>query len=424
MSKLLLIMQRRNQKVLVLTGLIVVAYVGAVSRGESLLWVIAALLVATLITGVSWPRWLVRQLSVTRSGPERAYEGETIAFRIEVRNHGLLPRFMIELVDRLPFVGAATGDATPDDRVLGVVGYIGGDKYRTFEVRLPCEKRGFYRLGPVSLASGFPLGLAEARQQKNSSLQTLTIYPEVFPITSLPLHGAPSQIHRGGFLLPEAAGAAEFCGLREYRLGDSPRHIHWPTSARLNELIVKELEPTASACLCLALDLSADANIGKGRHATLEYAVKIAASMAHHACVRGMPVRLVGQGARPLSAITGSGENHYRDMLEVLAAVDADGVTPYAQVLENAAMICERGETVVVFLSEPEWRSERTLESLALVRSRGLHILAISMDRTSFLEEGKQPSSGEHTPPAALFNLGVTCMQIRRGDDLFQVFNA
>ncbi len=424
MNALLSILQLRNRRALVLAGLILVTYVGAISRGESLLWVIAALLVATLITGLSWPRWLVRQLSVTRSGPERANEGETITFRVDVRNHGLLPRFMIELVDRLPFVGAATGEAIPGDRVLGVVGHIGGGKRRTFEVRLLCEKRGFYQLGPVSLASGFPLGLVEVRQQKNSSLQTLTIYPEVFPITSLPLRGTPSQIHRGGFLLPEVAGTSEFCGLREYRLGDSPRHIHWPTSARLNELIVKELEPTASACLCIALDLSAEANVGKGRHATLEYAVKIAASMAHHACARGMPMRLVGRGARPLSAIAGSGENHYRRVLEELAVVDADGAMPYAQVLESAAMICERGETMVVFLSEPELRAERTLESLALLRARGLHILAISLDRASFLEASGQPASGEHTPSTVLFNLGATYMRIQQGDNLFQLFNA
>lgn len=75
------------------------------------------------------------------------------------------------------------------------------------------EKRGFYRLGPVGLASSFPLGLTEARFTRNEGLQTLTIYPDVFAILALPLRGAPSQIHRGGYLLPEGAWSRRVFGL-------------------------------------------------------------------------------------------------------------------------------------------------------------------------------------------------------------------
>lgn len=418
------LLQPSNFRVLVLSGLTVVAYVGAIGRRESLLWLVAALLIATLITGVIWPRWLVRQLFVTRSAPERANEGDTITLRVEVQNRGWLPRFMIELVDHLPFVGARTGDNGAGLKLLGVVGYVGGGKRRVFKINLLCEKRGLYQLGPVSLATRFPLGLVEAREQKNRSVQTLTIYPEIFPITSLPLHGTPSQIHRGGLLLPEAAGTAEFCGLREYRRGDSPRHIHWPTSARLNELMVKEMEPTAAACLCLALDLAGGSNVGKGRHTTLEYAVKIAASIARYACTQGMPFRLIGSCARPLTTTLGSGDNHYRALLEELAIIDSDGHIPYADVLEDASQFCERGETMVVFLSEPETRLERTLESISLLRSRGLHVLAISLDRASFLKTVEQKLKTQTASHAALLNLGARCMHIRKGDDLLQLFNA
>ena len=155
----------RYRKVAALATLIIAAYVGAVGRGESLLWVIAALLSATLLTGIAWPHWLVTRLSVRRTGPLRANEGETIVFRVVVENRGHLPRFMVELMDRLPFVGAADGTATAGDRVLGVVAYVAGGARRVFEVPLLCEKRGFYRLGPVSLASSFPLGLAQAQQR-------------------------------------------------------------------------------------------------------------------------------------------------------------------------------------------------------------------------------------------------------------------
>lgn len=413
----------RHIKLLVLIFLTLVAYVAAINRGQALPWAIAALLLATLITGFAWPRWLVKHLLVTRTGPERAEEGETIHFHVTVRNHGWLPRFMVEVVDHLPFVGAAQGTATSGGKVLGVVAYIGGNATRSFDVPLLCEKRGFYQLGPTGLTSSFPLGLAEARQQKNGGVQTLTIYPDIFSIVSLPLAGTPSEIHRGGFLLPEGAGAAEFSGLREYRRGDNPRHVHWPSTARLNELMVKEFEPLASASLHIALDLSADANVGKGKHSSFEYAVRIAASIGRYACSNGMPVRLDGEGSSSLTIDSGSGEAHFRSILDALAIVDADGATPYSKVLQSVAMHCRHGQTIVVFMSEPEVRAAATVQAIALLRARGANVRAVIFDRESFLMEAKPPSREGASPWAGLLDLGVPCLSIRNGDNLVSVFN-
>lgn len=409
----------RYQKPAILIGLTLVTYFAAVNRTQALPWAMAALLLATLVTGFTWPHWLIKHLSVTRTGPNRAEEGETIHFRVEVENHGLIPRFMVEAVDHLPFIGAAKGDIGSAEKVLGVVAYIGGGSIRRFDVPLICEKRGFYQLGPVGLATSFPLGLAEAHQQKNGGVQTLTIYPDIFIIVSLPLAGTPSEIHRGGFLLPEGAGSAEFSGLREYRRGDNPRHVHWPTTARLNELMVKEFEPLASACLYIAMDLSREANVGQGKHCSFEYAIRIAASIGRYACNNGMPIRLEGEGSDRFSIGLGSGDAHFREMLDALAVVDADGAIPYAKALQTVAMNCRHGQTVVVFLSEPDARIPETLQAIALLRARGANVLAMAFDRDTFLGKPPQASS----PWTGLFDLGVPYLTIRNGDDLVRIFN-
>lgn len=413
----------RYLKPLVLIGITLVAYAAAINRVQSLPWAIAALLLATLITGFGWPHWLVKRLSVTRTGPERAEEGETIHFHVEVCNDGWLPRFMVEAVDRLPFVGAAQGTTGAGDKVLGVVAYIPGHAIRGFDVPVLCEKRGLYQLGPVGLATSFPLGLAEARQQKNGGVQQLTIYPDVFSIVALPLCGSPSEIHRGGFLLPEGVGSAEFSGLREYRRGDNPRHVHWPTTARLNELMVKEFEPLASASLYIALDMSADANVGQGKHSSFEYAVRIAASVARYAINNGMPICLSGEGDRRLAIGLGTGEAHFRSLLDALAVAEADGTIPYANALQNVAMNCRHGQTVVVFLSEPEARIARTVQAIALLRARGAHVLAIAFDRESFLSATKMQDRETPSSWAGLLDIGVTYLTLRNGDDLVRVFN-
>ena len=415
-----------HRKVFILLGLTAVAYLAAINRNQTFLWVIPALLLATLITGFTWPRWLVRRLSVSRRGPSRAEEGETILFRVVLENRGWLPRFMIEVVDHLPFVGLDDPSGGASQKVLGMLAYLPGRKRQQFDVPVVCEKRGYYLLGPVGLASSFPLGLTEAKVSGNEGIQNLTIYPDVFPILSLSLRGAPSQIHRGGYLLPEGAGAAEFSGLREYRRGDNPRHVHWPTTARLNELMVREYEPLASACLYIALDQAAESNIGLGRESTFEYAVRIAASMGRSACTQNIRTRIAGEGRRSLRSSSGSGDGHFQGILDELAVIDCDGTLPYAQLLDDIGGQCVRGETVVVFLSERDSRQPGTLQSLATLCARQVHLFAIIFDQRSFVPPGGS-MSGHYGDPlktcGALQELGAYCLTVRQGDDLIRAFN-
>ena len=409
----------RHLRPLILAALTLVAYTAALNRGQTMLWAIAALMSATLLVGVVWPHWLVKRLSVVRSGPGKAEEGETISFQVEVENHGLLPRFMVELIDRLPFADASDGLLT-----LGVVSHVPGRSIRRFTVPLHCEKRGYYRLGPVGLGSSFPLGLAEARQQRNDGVQSLTVYPDVFPIMELPLRGAPSQIHRGGYLLPQGAGAAEFAGLREYQRGDNPRHVHWPTTARLNELMIKEFEPLASACLFIVLDQSLAANVGEGKQAIFEYAVRVAASIARFSCSNAIATRLIGKGEDLLYMPAGDNEHHYQTILDELAVVAANGYIPYSKVLERVGAECQPGETVVVFLSEPAELLEETLQALALLRTRGANLFALVFERDSFTPIRK--ASDRETAAmatACLLDLGATCLTVRRDTDLVKLFN-
>jgi uncharacterized protein (DUF58 family) len=414
-----------RRKVIILVTLTVVGYFAAINRTQAFLWVIPALLSATLITGFFWPRWLVKKLTVSRSGPARAEEGETIHFRIEVENQGMLPRFMVEIVDHLPFVGLSDANAT-SLKTLGMVAYLPGNQRQQFEVPVICEKRGYYRLGPVGLASSFPLGLTEARASRNEGRQSLTIYPDVFQIMSLPLKGAPSQIHRGGYVLPEGAGAAEFSGLREYRRGDNPRHIHWPTTARLSELMVREYEPLASACLYLLLDQAAESNVGLGRESTFEYAVRIAASIGRAAASQNIRTRLAGDGKNALRGVAGAGDLHFQGMLDELAVVACDGSTPYEQLLGEVGPFCLRGETAVVFLSERAASWTKTLEALATLRARQVHLLAVLFDQASFVPD-KQASKHESVDlvrgSADLLELGAHVITVRQGDDLVSLFN-
>jgi len=415
-----------HRKALILFGLTAVAYLAAINRNQAFPWAVGALLSATLVAGFVWPRWLISRLSVTRSGPHRAEEGEVIEFRVVVENRGWMPRFMVELVDRLPFVGLSAETPQTSEKVLGLLVYLPGLRSSEFAVPVLCEKRGYYRLGPVGLATSFPLGLLDARMSANGGVQTLTIYPDVFNIQSLPLRGAPSQIHRGGYLLPEGAGAAEFAGLRDYRRGDNPRHIHWPTTARLNELIVREYEPLASACLYVVLDQYRPANGGVGKESTFEYAVRIAASIARYGCLQNIRTRVAGEGAQPLRIASGMGDLHNQEILDRLAVIDCDGGLPYGALLRQLAPNCIPGETVVVFLADDDPLVDDTVHALALLNQRRVHLLAVVFDRQSFRNDKvtlRAPSAAGSKLVGALLEFGAQIVPVARGEDLVRRFN-
>lgn len=404
----------------VLALLTLMAYVAAVNHGRGLLWGLASLFLAALVTGLLWPRWLLHRLEISRRIPRRAAEDEEIELAIRVRNPGLLPRYLVEVADRLPFIGAASGPLSREPVLLGQLGSIGGGQEETLTLRVRAEKRGRYAVGPVQLQSAFPLGLAQISRASADSRSSLIIYPSLFAIEALPLKGCPRLIHRGERSLPHGAGSSEYRSLREYQPGDPPRHIHWPSSARSNRLMVREFEPLAAAALAIALDCHPGAQAGEGRRSTFEIMVKVAASLARFATEQGLPLRLLGAGNGPEQERQ-SGDAHFQLLLETLAQVDmvaesaAAPPPDYAGALLAQAAGAEPGETLVVFPACSLARGEAILPALMQLQAQGLNLLAVLFDLPSF--------GGPATAPPDLAALGIPCYTLGRDDDPREVFN-
>jgi len=416
---LITVNKSRFQKITVLIVLIIIVYFSASNREQPLLWLMAALLFSSLIAGLLWPYWLMHNLSVIRTGPERAKEGEAVIFNVEITNSGWMPRFMIEVVDRLPFVRGSQTVDSKTEKTLGVVAYIRAGGIQTFEAKIICENRGYYQLGPVSLLSSFPFGLTEVRQIKKGQLESLIVYPRVFPILSLPLLGCADEIHRGDVFLPEGSGVAEFSGLREYRHGDNPRHVHWLATARYNELMVMEFEPLASASLCIAMDVSKSANVGKGNHASFEYAVSIAASIAQYACHKNIPIQVQGVAELSEGHMMATGERHFQKILDSLAVIEVKENINYSGILHKVAIDCRYGQTIIVFLSQPESEVDAILQAVFQLKTRGARVLAIVFARETFLFKGPDNSCYLQ----GLSELRIPYFNIHKHDDLTELFN-
>ncbi len=167
---------------------------------------------------------------------------------------------------------------------------LGGAWERTVSYPVRSDIRGRYVVGPVVARLADPFGLVEQRRSIGGTAQ-LTVTPRVLPLPPIPLRGGwqGAGEHR-----PQAfaSGSAEDVSVREYRRGDDLRRVHWHSSARVGELMVRREEQPWEARATVVLDNRRLAHRGQGPASSLEAAVVIAASVVVHLEQHGYAVQL------------------------------------------------------------------------------------------------------------------------------------
>lgn len=127
----------------------------------------------------------------------------------------------------------------------------------TRSLRYQCrvDKRGKYSFQPTLLTSRFPLGLLRSIL-RTSTADSILVHPAtgtLMPGWQELFRGKRTGTHESSSRTMSDQG--EFFGLRSYHPGDSPRWIHWRSTARKNELMVKQYQQSSSQELILLLDL-------------------------------------------------------------------------------------------------------------------------------------------------------------------------
>jgi hypothetical protein len=140
-----------------------------------------------------------------------------------------------------------------------------------------------------------PIGMVDLGQTLPSTASVL-VTPRTEPLPHVSLTGrwAGAGDNRTRDLL---GGGSPDVTIREYRLGDDLRRIHWPTSARVNELMVRrEEQPWQSRCTLL-IDNRRRSHRGYGADCSMETAVRAAASIMRNLVALDFEVRLVSATA-------------------------------------------------------------------------------------------------------------------------------
>ncbi|MCP3817364.1 DUF58 domain-containing protein [Streptomyces sp. A3M-1-3] len=322
-----------------------------------------------------------------RLAPSRVPAGSEARVHLRMDNVSRLPTGLLMLQDRVPYV------LGPRPRFVLDRVEAGGRREVSYRVR--SDLRGRYPLGPLQLRLTDPFGMCELTRAF-SAYDTLTVIPRTEPLPPVKLTGESSGYGEGRQRSLALAGEDDVIP-RGYRHGDDLRRVHWRSTARYGELMVRrEEQPQRSRCTVL-LDTREIAHQGAGPDSAFEWAVSGAASVLVHMLERGFSVRLLtdtgnavpSEGAGGFAGATQESADAAGLMMDTLAVIDhSDGAG-----LSRAYDVIRSGNEglLVAFFGDLD---EEQAAMAARMRQRSGGAVAFVLDSESWMHGSAAAVSG------------------------------
>jgi len=268
------------------------------------LYVVAAAMLALVVCAVIWVLLNWRSLQVARAvEPARLHAGSSSTITLNLANHRMIPTPVARITDEVEGTVRADANVPPIRRNAST----------RASYRVPTERRGRVEIGPMKTRVTDPFGLA-------SSLRTtapdthLLVLPRIDQIVAPPQPGgamaheldrSPNRVGENG---------DDFSSLRSYAIGDDLRKVHWPSSARRGELVVRTEHVPEHGHSLVVLDVRAVAADSE----TFELMVSAAASIMIACSKRGDRVRFVTTAGLDMTADSAVGFDAILDALALI----------------------------------------------------------------------------------------------------------
>ena len=364
------------------------------------LYVVSALMLGVVAAG--W--WLSRGSLKGLAGKRRVgkaldadlYEGDEVGITLQINKVKGATSSLVRVEEVCPL---AAPDSPQRQAQLFIPALAQGEAVE-FEYSVTLDRRGLHTFPQLATESRAPFGFFRRVSQVDIPTKTL-VYPEVHPLKRLELldRQLTAQVAR-----PRAGVGYEVMGVRPYRIGDSPRYIHWRSVARTGTLISKEFADESQPGLTLVIDLfNHPYSTTNSKHTPFEWAVKAAASIGDYAQRRGYSLYVISDDevmAAPQGTVSEMA------LLQYLARVQPTGQRSLKHVIGGHMP----QQFVAIMLPYPD---PQAVEALIALRQQGLEVLAVVMDRSSF------PAGGVSSADMVrqLLAAGVLVREVTFGDD-------
>jgi uncharacterized protein (DUF58 family) len=326
-------------------------------------------------------------------------EGDDLVVDVEVKPRGVLGPASVSVVERLAKLGERRIPLRRDG------GFLRG------RYVLPAVPRGRYALDGAAAVVEDPFGLESARVPLPEQ-GALLVLPRIVELGAL-FSESGARGHEGRRLLLRRPSGFDVHSVREYEEGESLRKVHWKSTARRGQLMVKELQDEPRDEIAILLD----AHAGSVAGGSFDAQVRAAGSLLHAQAVRDRRAVLVVNSLRQevIRVQTATGE--WRAALETLAALEPDGILPLAAFLADDSGPAARAYELALVTARLEANLVDRLVHRAQSQRR---VSLVYVDAPTFA--GRRP-----TRDPALLKLqasGVPLAVLRDGDDLRDVLSA
>jgi uncharacterized protein (DUF58 family) len=351
----------------------VACMLGAFVVGQRSVFQIGVFLLALPILAAVYVSRSRYRLSCTRVlMPGRLPVGHTAQVRLRLENVSRLPTSLLFVEDSLSYT------LGPKPRFVLDRVEAGGKREVGYPVR--SDVRGKFRVGPLTIRMADPFGLCELTRSFNA-VDQLVVTPVVTP---LPVTGLGGEWAGGGDTQARqvASAGSDDASTREYRYGDDLRKVHWKSTARTGELMVRREEQPWQSRATLLLDTRAGAHYGDGPGSSFEWSVSAAASIGVHLARHGYTLRFLTDAGVDIGGTTLSTAE--ATLLDQLAVVDAS--TRGSLPVTAARMHRGGGEGLVVAVCGTITADEAM--ALGRLRTMAAACIAVLVDTASWTALG------------------------------------
>jgi uncharacterized protein (DUF58 family) len=366
------------------------AALSAVILGEKDLLRVAALLAVLPLLAAAYVGRSRYKLACTRSlEPHRVPVGASSRVVLRLQNMSRLPTGTLLLEDRLPY---ALGS-----RPRVVLERLGAHQASSVAYTVRADVRGRYEVGPLVVRLTDPFGLCELTRSF-PSVDKLTVIPQVVALPSVRLTGEYTGTGDSRARSVAVHGEDD-AATREYRRGDDLRRVHWKSTARVGELMVRREEQPWESKATVVLDTRQSAHRGEGPTASFEWAVSAAASITVHLRAAGYKLRLVTDAGVDADAIEAVGEG---TLLDHLADVKLTPRGDISLLVDRVRRRSDGGLVIAVLGS----LSPGEAELLAALRGTGATCIGLLVDSSTWLNlPPEQREMADHDHEAAALGL-------------------
>ncbi len=338
-------------------AIMTVMFLGSIIGHTNMLMFVFAMMIGPWVLNGWIAFTMLRKMHAIRVLPHRAMAGEIVSVEIESANRKwFLSSWLLAARDQVTHARDRFQASALFVRVPA-----GETRRGHYFVRF--SQRGEYSFGPLELTTHFPLGLVE-RGLLFNDFGKLIVHPRVGRMTSRwrgdlwnATELAEQRQMRAGLF------DDEFQRIREYRVGDNPKAIHWRTTARRGELMVREYHQTRDRDLVLLVELWQPAQPTAADLDRVELAISFAATVLHQSLreSREARLRMIVVGSQTSAWDHLSSLEQALDQLALASASVAADVRP---VIDSTMQRISSSSRVVVVSARP--RSE------LLTRTRGI----------------------------------------------------